>query len=56
MLEHAIRLRAYGRYARRGMVEGHAVHDWLAAKAELLDGHWPLYDLSRLEPEIRGLK
>jgi hypothetical protein len=39
MLEHAIRLRAYELYAQRGMGEGHAVHDWLAAEAELLDGH-----------------
>ena len=31
MLEHAIRLRAYDLYAQRGMVEGHAVHDWRAA-------------------------
>jgi hypothetical protein len=39
MLEHAIRLRAYELYAQRGMGEGHAVHDWLAAETELLDGH-----------------
>jgi hypothetical protein len=39
MLEHAIRLRAYELYAQRGMAEGHAVHDWLAAEAELLYGH-----------------
>jgi hypothetical protein len=39
MLEHAIRLRAYELYARRGMAEGHAVHDWLAAEAELLYDH-----------------
>jgi hypothetical protein len=39
MLEHAIRLRAYELYAQRGMAGGHAVHDWLAAEAELLDGH-----------------
>jgi hypothetical protein len=38
MLEHAIRLRAYELYAQRGMTEGHAVHDWLAAEAELLHG------------------
>jgi Protein of unknown function (DUF2934) len=36
MLEHAIRLRAYDLYAQRGMVEGHAVQDWLEAEAELL--------------------
>ena len=39
ILEDAIRLRAYELYARRGMTEGNAVHDWLAAEAELLDGH-----------------
>jgi Protein of unknown function (DUF2934) len=39
MLEHAIRLRAYELYAQRGMAEGHAVDDWLAAEAELLYGH-----------------
>ena len=39
ILEHAIRLRAYELYAQRGMAEGHAVHDWLAAETELLDGH-----------------
>jgi hypothetical protein len=38
MLEHAIRLRAYELYAQRGMTEGHAVHDWLAAEAEFLNG------------------
>ena len=38
MLEHAIRLRSYELYAQRGMAEGHAVHDWLAAEAELLNG------------------
>jgi hypothetical protein len=39
MLEHAIRIRAYELYGQRGMAEGHAVHDWLAAEAELLNGH-----------------
>jgi DUF2934 family protein len=39
ILEHAIRLRAYELYAQRGMDEGKALHDWLAAEAELLDGH-----------------
>jgi hypothetical protein len=38
-LEHAIRLRAYDLYVQRGMAEGHADHDWLAAEAELLCGH-----------------
>ncbi len=40
MLEHAIRLRAYDLYAQRGMVEGHAVHDWLEAEGELLTTHF----------------
>ena len=39
MVEHAIRLRAYDLYAQRGMAEGNAVHDWLAAEAELSYGH-----------------
>jgi hypothetical protein len=39
MLEHAIQLRAYELYAQRGRAGGHAVHDWLAAEAELLNGH-----------------
>ena len=39
MLEHAIRLRAYELYAERGMAEGNAVQDWLAAEAELLYSH-----------------
>ena len=39
MLEHAIRIRAYELYGQRGKAEGHAVHDWLAAEAELLNGH-----------------
>jgi hypothetical protein len=39
MLEHAIQLRAYELYARRGRAGGHAFHDWLAAEAELLHGH-----------------
>jgi hypothetical protein len=47
MLEHAIRLRAYEHYAQRGMAEGHAVDDWLAAESELPYGHWPLYDLKQ---------
>jgi hypothetical protein len=47
MLEHAIRHRAYERCAQRGMAEGHAVDDWLAAESELLYGHWPLYDLNQ---------
>ena len=49
MLEHAIRLRAYELYAHRGMAEGHAVDDWLAAESELQYGHG-------LEPEIKALK
>ena len=49
MLEHAIRLRAYELYAQRGMAEGHAVHDWLAAEAELLDGHYS--DRKGVQPE-----
>jgi hypothetical protein len=39
MLEHAIRLRAYELYAQRGMAEGHTVHDWPEAEAELLYSH-----------------
>ena len=39
MLEHAIRIRAYELYGQRGMAEGHAVRDWLAAEAELLHRH-----------------
>jgi hypothetical protein len=39
ILEDAIRVRAYELYARRGMAEGQAIHDWLAAEAELLDGY-----------------
>jgi Protein of unknown function (DUF2934) len=38
IFEDAIRLRAYELYAQRGMAEGHSLHDWLAAEAELLDG------------------
>jgi hypothetical protein len=38
LADDAIRLRAYELYAKRGMAEGHAVHDWLAAEAELLHG------------------
>jgi hypothetical protein len=38
MLEHAIRLRAYELYVQRGMAEGHAVDDWLAAEFELIYG------------------
>ena len=47
MLEHAIRLRAYELYAQRGMAQGHAGDDWLAAESELLYGQWPLYDLNQ---------
>ncbi len=39
MLDYSIRLRAYELYAQRGMAEGHAVEDWLAAEAELLYSH-----------------
>ena len=48
-LEHAIRLRAYDLYVQRGMDEGHADHDWLAAEAELLDGHSS--DRNGVQPE-----
>ena len=48
-LENAIRLRAYDLYVQRGMDEGHADHDWLAAEAELLDGHSP--DRNGVQPE-----
>jgi hypothetical protein len=34
----AIRVRAYERYTQRGMAEGNALHDWLAAEAELAKG------------------
>ena len=47
MLEHAIRQRAYDLYAQRGMAEGHAVDDWLAAESELQYANWPLYDLNQ---------
>jgi hypothetical protein len=36
--EHAIRVRAYELYTQRGMAEGNALHDWLAAEAELATG------------------
>ena len=52
MLEHAIRLRAYELYGQRGMAEGHAVHDWLAAEAELQYGHSTT--ARRLGPEIKS--
>ena len=38
MLDHEIRLRAYELYAQRGMAQGDAVHDWLAAEADVLSG------------------
>jgi hypothetical protein len=50
MLEHAIRLRAYDLYAQRGMAEGHAVHDWLTAEAELL------HDSSSTESDLTERK
>lgn len=52
MLENdAIRLRAYELYAQRGMAEGHAIDDWLEAKAELLNGS---STTSRIEPKIKA--
>lgn len=51
MLEHAIRLRAYDLYAQRGMAEGNAVHDWLAAEAELYEANPQL-----LQPKNHSLK
>jgi hypothetical protein len=39
MPEPAIRVRAYELYTQRGMAEGNAVDDWLAAEAELSNGH-----------------
>ena len=39
MPERAIRVRAYELYAQRGMAEGNAVDDWLAAEAELSNCH-----------------
>ena len=50
MLEHAIRLRAFELYAQRGMAEGHAVHDWLTAEAELLHAS------STTESDLHGEK
>jgi hypothetical protein len=47
----AIRLRAYELYAQRGMEEGHAVHDWLEAEAELL--HSPS-TTSRVELKVKA--
>ena len=38
MPERAIRVRAYELYTQRGMAEGTAVDDWLAAEAELSNG------------------
>lgn len=35
-LENRIRSRAYHLYETRGYVDGHALDDWLEAKAELL--------------------
>jgi hypothetical protein len=52
MLEHAIRLRAYELYAQR-VAEGHAVHDWLTAEAELL--HDPSTTESDLHRERKAL-
>ena len=48
--EEAIRLRAYELYAKRGMVEGHAVDDWLEAKADLLNGS---STTSKIQPKIK---
>jgi DUF2934 family protein len=39
MLEHAIRHRAYELYVQRGMIQGHAVDDWLQAEGEFVHGH-----------------
>jgi hypothetical protein len=49
--EDAIRLRAYGLYAKRGMLEGHALDDWLEAKADLLSGS---STTSKTEPKIKA--
>ncbi len=35
-IEERIRKRAYDLYAERGCAEGHALDDWLEAKAEVL--------------------
>ena len=35
-IEERIRKRAYDLYAERGYAEGHALDDWLEAKAEVL--------------------
>jgi len=35
-LEHRIRVRAYEIYEERHSQEGHALNDWLEAKAEVL--------------------
>jgi hypothetical protein len=37
--ERAIRVRAYELYTQRGLAQGNAVDDWLAAEAELSNGH-----------------
>ena len=36
--EERIRLRAYELYEQRGMIDGHALDDWLQAEGEILLG------------------
>ena len=50
--EDAIQLRAYELYAKRGMVEGHALDDWLEARADLLSGSSTT--TSKTEPKIKA--
>jgi Protein of unknown function (DUF2934) len=56
MLEHAIRVRAYELYAQRGMAEGDAVQDWLAAESELLSGHSTTADLNQKSKALKEIK
>jgi hypothetical protein len=52
LVDDAIRLRAYELYAQRGMTEGNAIQDWLAAETELLYGP---ATTARLEVKIKSV-
>jgi len=46
--EEKIRLRAYELYEQRGMIDGHALDDWLQAEAEIVG--------KRGQPSVRRRK
>ena len=49
--EEKIRLRAYELYEQRGMIDGHALDDWLQAEGEILGRRGQPRNVRRRKPK-----